>query len=200
MSKYLLSLPVFWKVRVGEHNLKLTEGPEKTIQVSEVHFHPWYHAYDKDIALLKLEKEMEFNDYVRAICLPDEDAGYLGMRCIATGWGKIDFDKRGSNVLREVEIQVLDNNVCHSAYYPTYKIPIKGWHLCAGILEGGKGTCQGDSGGPLQCQVNGKYYVAGITSFGSGCAKEGYPDIYTRVSYFADWVEEIMSRPPAGRK
>ncbi|GBL92920.1 hypothetical protein AVEN_232135-1, partial [Araneus ventricosus] len=51
-------------------------------------------------------------------------------------------DKRGSNVLREVEIQVMDNHVCHSAYYPTYKIPIKGWHLCAGVLEGGKGTCQ----------------------------------------------------------
>ena len=51
-------------------------------------------------------------------------------------------DKRGSNVLREVEIQVLDNHICHGAYYPTYKIPIKGWHLCAGELEGGKGTCQ----------------------------------------------------------
>ncbi|XP_035211335.1 trypsin-2-like [Stegodyphus dumicola] len=194
---FSLPQPVFWKVRVGEHNLKLTEGPEKTIQVSEVHFHPWYHAYDKDIALLKLEKELEFNDYVRAICLPDEDAGYLGMRCVATGWGKIDFDKRGSNVLREVEIQVLDNMVCHNAYYPTYKIPIKGWHLCAGVLEGGKGTCQGDSGGPLQCLVNGQYYVAGITSFGSGCAKEGFPDIYTNTAYFADWVKEIMSRPSA---
>ncbi|GBN25938.1 Chymotrypsin-like elastase family member 1 [Araneus ventricosus] len=89
---FSLPQPVFWKVRVGEHNLKLTEGPEKTIQVSEVHFHPWYHAYDKDIALLKLEKELEFNDYVRAVCLPDEDAGYLGMRCIATGWGKVDFE------------------------------------------------------------------------------------------------------------
>lgn len=34
---------------------------------------------------------MEFNDYVRAICLPDEEDGYLGMRCVATGWGKVDF-------------------------------------------------------------------------------------------------------------
>ena len=58
---------------------------------------------------------------------------------------------------------------------------------------------QGDSGGPLQCLMNGQYYVAGITSFGSGCAKEGFPDIYTRVSYFADWIEEIMSRPPPGK-
>ncbi|XP_071035052.1 transmembrane protease serine 12 isoform X2 [Parasteatoda tepidariorum] len=136
---FTLPQPVFWKVRVGDHNLKLTEGPERTVKVSEVHFHPWYHAYDKDIALLKLEKELEFNDYIRAVCLPDEDAGYLGMRCVATGWGKVDFDKRGSNVLKEVEIEILDNYICHEAYYPSYKIPIKGWHLCAGQLEGGKG-------------------------------------------------------------
>uniref|UniRef100_A0A4Q8K3P6 U19-Liphistoxin-Lsp1a_1 n=1 Tax=Liphistius sp. SGP-2016 TaxID=1905180 RepID=A0A4Q8K3P6_9ARAC len=191
---FSLPQPVFWKVRVGEHNLKLTEGHEKTIQVAEVHYNPWYYGYDKDIALLKLEKPLTFNDYVSPICIPDEDAGFQGMKCIASGWGKVDFNKKGSNVLREVEIQILDNSVCHGPYFSVYKIPIKGWHICAGTVEGGKGTCQGDSGGPLQCLINGQYYIAGITSFGSGCAKPGFPDIYTRVSYFTDWIEETMKR------
>ena len=33
---------------------------------------------------------------------------------------------------------------------------------------------QGDSGGPLQCKIGNKWHLAGITSFGSGCAKPGY--------------------------
>ena len=45
---------------------------------------------------------------------------------------------------------------------------------------------QGDSGGPLN--YNGMTY--GITSFGAsvGCEK-GYPDAFTRVNYYLDWIE-----------
>ncbi len=32
---------------------------------------------------------------------------------------------------------------------------------------------KGDSGGPLQCKIGTKWHLAGITSFGSGCAKPG---------------------------
>ncbi|GJQ73521.1 putative serine-type endopeptidase, partial [Trypoxylus dichotomus] len=48
--------------------------------------------------------------------------------------------------------------------------------ICAGVAEGGKGPCQGDSGGPLV--TNGK--LTGIVSRGRGCAREGYPGIYTQ--------------------
>jgi len=45
--------------------------------------------------------------------------------------------------------------------------------------EGGKDTCQGDSGGPLWFieTVDGKekMFVAGVVSYGDGCAKAGKP-------------------------
>jgi len=51
--------------------------------------------------------------------------------------------------------------------------------MCAGEIAGGKDTCLGDSGGPLYVlgSVNGKskYVVAGITSYGKGCAQPNYP-------------------------
>lgn len=48
---------------------------------------------------------------------------------------------------------------------------------------------QGDSGGPLQCAMeDGRWILAGITSFGSGCAKPGFPDVYTRLSYYLPWI------------
>ena len=61
--------------------------------------------------------------------------------------------------------------------------------ICAGT--GGKDSCQGDSGGPL---VDGKGYLIGIVSWGNGCARDGYPGVYTETSYFVDWVQKTLSK------
>ena len=49
---------------------------------------------------------------------------------------------------------------------------------------------QGDSGSPLQCRVEDKWVQAGVTSWGVGCAKPGYPGVYVRVSQYLDWIYE----------
>ena len=52
---------------------------------------------------------------------------------------------------------------------------------------------QGDSGGPLAVkQEDGCYFLAGITSFGSGTCAEGVPGVYTRVSEVRDWIKQTM--------
>lgn len=52
---------------------------------------------------------------------------------------------------------------------------------------------QGDSGGPLNCQRNGLWEVDGIVSFGSGlgCNTAKKPTVFTRVSAYIDWINEV---------
>lgn len=52
---------------------------------------------------------------------------------------------------------------------------------------------QGDSGGPLN--KDGKTY--GITSFGSSAGCEaGYPDAFTRVTQYLDWISSNTGVTP----
>ena len=47
---------------------------------------------------------------------------------------------------------------------------------------------QGDSGGPL---VYGGSTLVGVTSFGAAAGCEaGYPDAFSRVSFFREWVRD----------
>lgn len=46
------------------------------------------------------------------------------------------------------------------------------------------------SGGPLMIynSITDTWNIAGITSYGYGCAVQDYPGVYTRVSVFVNWI------------
>jgi secreted trypsin-like serine protease len=43
----------------------------------------------------------------------------------------------------------------------------------------------------MKFSPNRQWIVAGITSFGYGCAIPGYAGIYTRVAFYSDWIRNI---------
>jgi len=63
---------------------------------------------------------------------------------------------------------------------------------CAG--RAGVDSCQGDSGGPLVTKHNdtGKWFQAGIVSWGQGCAEQGYAGVYARPSAMCDFIEQTV--------
>lgn len=75
-------------------------------------------------------------------------------------------------------------------------INLKTFHIIIkfelGAFEGGKDSCQGDSGGSLfvKDEVNKqqKYVSVGVVSYGDGCAVYGKPGVYTRTSFYLDWI------------
>jgi len=76
------------EVRLGEHNIKVTEGSEQFIRSSRVIRHPDYSSYNinNDVMLIKLSKPAVLNQYVKVVALPSSCAP-AGTMCKVTGWG-----------------------------------------------------------------------------------------------------------------
>uniref|UniRef100_A0AAG5D970 trypsin n=1 Tax=Anopheles atroparvus TaxID=41427 RepID=A0AAG5D970_ANOAO len=157
------------------------------VSVTNVLQHPGYSAEttEYDFALLELEGEVSFSDVVQSVALPEQDEALEdGTLTIVSGWGNTQSSSESNAVLRAANVPTVNQEECDKAYQSFGGITES--MLCAGYKHGGKDACQGDSGGPLVTE--GK--LVGVVSWGYGCAKAGYPGVYSRVAIVRDWVRQ----------
>ncbi|XP_069044345.1 transmembrane protease serine 9-like [Lepisosteus oculatus] len=145
-------------------------------------------AQDFDIALVQLETPVSLTKYIQPITLAlSTDIFTRRSECWATGWGmkEENVPLEPPQTLQEVRLPIINNRSCQR-YYNNLRSSM----MCAGFRQGGKDSCQGDSGGPLACKKEDEWVLAGIVSFGRGCARPNFPGVYTRVSSYRTWVQE----------
>lgn len=176
-------------VLVGQKKLEGTGG--QLIAVSQRVAHPLF-DYDTlyaDVAILKLATPA-------SVGAPIELSNGLtdpptGASVDIAGWGNTcTNDYCYPYDLYETSVNVASNSSCLAVY----EYGIFPSNLCASYFAGfnSRDTCQGDSGGPLVYNhpTEGPL-LAGITSWGAGCAQSPYPGVYTRVSSWAGWASSF---------
>ncbi|KAH8405053.1 hypothetical protein KR222_007008, partial [Zaprionus bogoriensis] len=139
-----------------------------------------------DIALLRLDQPVPLVQSMRPVCLPSSRLQQFDyQKAIVAGWGLSHEGGSTSSVLQETIVPIITNAQCRAT---SYKSMIVDTMLCAGYVQtGGQDACQGDSGGPLIVPDR-IFRLAGVVSFGYGCAKPNAPGVYTRVSRYLDWI------------
>ena len=134
--------PVFLSIVVGADLLTGFEG--QRIPLSNIIIHPDYNGRTKenDIAVLQLNRSIDFNDMnVARICLPrvstSEQSRYpiVQKPVVAIGWGRTTFNGSISNALRQVTVKTVAKNErkCQNA------IGNDALQFCAAVDGGGKG-------------------------------------------------------------
>ncbi|XP_063164811.1 acrosin-like [Candoia aspera] len=144
-----------------------------------------------DLALIKLNSPVIFNNYVQPACLPHVtmDSEALFSDCYISGWNTTNLKGRKTfDILQEARVKILETKKCNSSWW--YNGAMSPYTLCARYEDGGTETCQGDSGGPLMCKTSptSPFYVVGITSRGKGCGEGRNPGIYTSTQAFLEWI------------
>lgn len=175
------------------------DGGARRIEVSRIIKHPRYLSGKPplhDLALLQLALSAT-GDFASTIgLLPEEyEAKALARQAPArvTGWGVIaEGDEIGVRELRFVDLTILSNLTCNDR--TGYKGKITDYMVCAGFKDSAdpKDSCQGDSGGPLTVSLSGKRYLAGIVSWGDGCAIKERPGVYTKVARYSSWIADCQ--------
>nr|NP_001299069.1 uncharacterized protein LOC106122582 precursor [Papilio xuthus]BAM17909.1 oviductin [Papilio xuthus] len=195
-------------VRFLEHDRNVAnETTTIDRKVAAIIRHPRYNpgTYDNDIAMLKVDERLDLSKVIKklrsedgteeeqergvgTVCLPEAGLSYSGYNATVAGWGTTEEGGSVSNVLREVTVPIISNSECRMT---NYKERITENMLCAGIDDGGKDACQGDSGGPLHIFNNNTntWQIAGVVSWGEGCARPKTPGVYSRVNRYLTWIK-----------
>lgn len=173
--------------------------------VNSITVHPRYCGRrcnnDFDVAVLHLGTSAASNLDTARLMKPLEEKRFAapGDLAVATGWGNTSTGAENfPQTLQSVKVPVVAQAECNSEQ--SYDGVITRRMLCAGLPEGGKDSCQGDSGGPLAVKETEKgkavWILAGITSWGSGCAQPDLYGIYSRISVLRNWILGVIDSSP----
>ena len=183
------------RVVLGAHDrTNSSESSRQTITVLRTIRHPNYNdnTTDNDLALLELSQPATLNNRVAIIpyvISPGDDALFAaGVNSVVTGWGATSEGGSSPAILQEVTVPIVSQDICRQAYGSSLTNNM----LCAGLTQGGKDSCQGDSGGPLSVSSSSGRKLAGIVSWGNGCARPGFYGIYTRVANYTAWIQQYV--------
>ncbi|KAJ9575982.1 hypothetical protein L9F63_007082 [Diploptera punctata] len=173
-----------FRVRVGS---SYREQGGSVHQVSKIILHPEIrrqYFMHNDIALIKVRTPFIYNDAVKPISIATKSPS-SGAAAVVTGWGvtrEVNENQHDDlpSQLREVQLFINTGLGCilTSRYLDKNM-------LCVTAAKSYTGACYGDSGGPLVS--NGK--LVGIVSGGIYQCALGYPDIYTNVANFREWIK-----------
>jgi secreted trypsin-like serine protease len=159
--------------------------------VAEVIVYPNYvdASKGKDVALLRLSSPLDLSGTnvkgIGMVTAADASAGVTnaGVVTRVTGWGTLSSGGSMPDTLQTVDVNIVSNSSAQTSY-PNETITAD--QLAAAAP--GKDSCQGDSGGPLTVLKGSTRVLAGVVSWGYGCADSRYPGMYARVSSFESWI------------
>jgi secreted trypsin-like serine protease len=130
-----------------------------------------------------------------AYASPSASAGPI--LATVSGWGDTRAEASSSqglngtypSNLQATQLPLVASSTCGTTYAdPLSSQPITPRMLCAGFPAGGSDSCFGDSGGPLVVDRDSPaapphdYVLAGLVSFGEGCAQTESPGVYASIA------------------
>ena len=182
------------QIRVLTGTQSLLAGGTRRV-VDQIVRHPNYNnnTNDFDIAVIKLRTAAPGKKARLLTAAQEAELAATGDRAYVTGWGSLTGGNNFPSQLQEVNVPIVSRTNCNDGN--SYDGLITPRMICAGVSAGGRDSCQGDSGGPLVVRdAENRYEIlAGVVSWGFGCAEPNLFGVYSRVAVLRNWVVQTMA-------
>uniref|UniRef100_A0A4Y0BVR1 Peptidase S1 domain-containing protein n=1 Tax=Anopheles funestus TaxID=62324 RepID=A0A4Y0BVR1_ANOFN len=196
-------------VRLGEYDKsKMTDcaqvdgemicsPPVQTLRIESVITHTEFNKprYANDIALIRLRDRADTSQSnVKPICLPvtTELRSQKPTHFTLTAWSS----GSSGNLLERAERELIDSIECQKLYTDR-SVPLEktSRQICIKQQQESSTRCKfPSSAAPLQLvqqvQGNSRYVLYGVLSYGPKSCSALYPDVYTNVASYVDWILE----------
>jgi hypothetical protein len=170
-------------------------GGGETIPAAQILVNDQYQGGGHDAAVVRLARAA-VEQPAQIVSVAQGDLWSAGKTSTVIGWGATSFAGAlvgdASDELLEVQLPIQSDADCANSYPLDYEPDTM---MCAGELFGGKDSCNGDSGGPLMVpDASNQLLVAGVVSFGTGCAVPTQYGVYSRVgdTELHSWLDRTL--------
>ncbi|CAL1530384.1 unnamed protein product [Lymnaea stagnalis] len=184
--------PSGYEAHCGIHNRDDSNETHRVVVFfNRLTIHPNFNSdtNDYDIAIFRISTALPTNNYISAVCIPNEGWNENEL-AIAAGWGSLSAGGTTPYSLHQVTKPIKSRQTCEQRYGQG-SITLR--MMCAGLPEGGVDSCNGDSGGPLYTYRENRWTLTGIISWGFGCAQAGRPGVYADVIELKDWINSVIN-------
>ncbi|KAK4878781.1 hypothetical protein RN001_011287 [Aquatica leii] len=194
-------------IYLGKHNLYKQDTSVQNMGVNKIVPHPEYNAsyLHNDIAILELERPAEITNFVRYVCLWEEDTNLntiLDRLGTVVGWG---FDESGdvTESLMQAKMPVVSTETCIFSNRDFFSRFTSDKTFCAGFRNG-TSACTGDSGGGMVFPKPNTgntliWQLRGVISLSAAlqnekvvCDTSNYI-VFTDVAKHLDWIKSIIN-------
>ncbi|XP_067633104.1 inactive serine protease scarface isoform X2 [Eurosta solidaginis] len=155
-------LPNDLKVKGGEWELGRDSEPLpfQIVGVKSIDIHPKYNPStgSNDMAVLRLDKRLEFAQHVKPICVTNEDPK-PGEKCITTGWGKQAIKSHEEGAIMHVS---------NTISQPRESCGADETSVCSSIVSD---PCLFDVGGALACGTGSNVMLKGVYTAENACGE-----------------------------
>ncbi|KQS62526.1 CLIP domain-containing serine protease B15 [Drosophila erecta] len=145
--------------------------------------------YGIKAALLQIQPDVQFNAFIRPICIITDPAEVPDVKTFrAAGWKKTASGAL-SIVLKPVELTEVNLSVCNNMY----RRNLTDDHICAEHQN--EDTCVSLTGGPLMQKVdmNGSLRYVQLGIIRAGVSECRNPAVYTRLSGYIEYILGVVS-------
>ncbi|KAI8772538.1 chymotrypsinogen B [Biomphalaria glabrata] len=186
------------QISIGIWNVNSLTSYEQEVKISKRFEHEDYNPWtaENNIALVRLQEEVKFNDYARPICFPTMETNFdSAAKCFVTSFGMTEPDSfMKGEFLRYSAVTILPQEACSYSRNLLSRNTDRR-NICTNYDAAT--LCYGDDGIPLVCEVNGTYRLAGLFSSLNNlgdCVTPYFPAKYTRVFEYADWIYYVIEK------